>query len=115
MAAASATPPSPAPSSTAALPARLRDAFAVTVLGGLLALPFIGLRTAEDGGALVWRAPAGNGRCRWSLIGRGRRRGGWCRAPFLLSAALPLMTMSLSTAPAGAIVPGFGTMPWDCQ
>jgi len=62
MAAASATPPSPAPSSTAALPARLRDALAVAVLGGLLALPFIGLRTVEDGGALVVQT-------RWGALG----------------------------------------------
>ena len=66
MAAASATPPSPTPSPAAALPARLRDALAVTVLGGLLALPFIGLRTVEDGGALVVQTRWGT--LAWTLL-----------------------------------------------
>ena len=48
MTAAALTTPSP-------LTLRLRDALAVTVLGGLLALPFIGLVTVEEGGALTVR------------------------------------------------------------
>jgi len=42
----------PAPSPLAL---RLRDALVITVLGGLLALPFIGLVTVEEGGALTVR------------------------------------------------------------
>ena len=36
-------------SASSPLALRLRDALAVTVLGGLLALPFIGLVTVEEG------------------------------------------------------------------
>jgi branched-chain amino acid transport system permease protein len=42
-------------SASSPLALRLRDALAVTVLGGLLALPFIGLVTVEEGGALTVR------------------------------------------------------------
>lgn len=52
MTAAALAAPSP-------LALRLRDALAVTLLGGLLALPFIGLVTVEEGGALAVRT-------RWS-------------------------------------------------